>query len=192
MAHRWERSVIRVQSGCNHDKEFNLKWWRLNVTRENGFGRYERDGYSGITITGFSDPEYHDIITWCQENGVFRIGKVNSFDDSVGTNRISSIPNSEGLLHFRYREREFGVFGLDHNICNLESYLSSTTPRNLEAFIHGLPRNEIKRICKGLNHRFLDGTASGGSSDKVIAVSLDDNRTYLELYLRSRNGVEVK
>lgn len=190
MAHKWTKRVIKVPSGCKHDKEFNLKWWRLHVTRENGLGRYEKLGYSGITITSFSDKEYDDIIAWCQHRGVFKIGKVQSFEESVSTKMISSVPNSEGLLSFMYREREFGVFGIDAAVKELESYLSGMQPRNLETFVHGLSKTEIKRICKGYNYRLIEGMARGMDYSKVLAVSIGDNRAYLEIYLRSKNGVE--
>lgn len=191
MAHKWKIQVIKVPHGCNHDKVFNLKWWRLNVTSENGLGKYERLGYSGITITGFSDHERDEILAWCQNRGVFKIGKINSFEDSVSTKLIYSIPNSDGLPSFMYREREFGVFGFDTAIRELESFLARMQPRNLETFVHGLPKSEIKRMCGGGNHRLISGT-SCYHGENVIAISTGDNRMYLEFYLRSKNGAETE
>lgn len=183
--------MIRYPASYDRDREFSLKWWRLHVTSENGYPRYEKAGYSGITVTSFSDQEYDDIIGWCRNLALFKIGKINSFSDSIGTDRICGMSNSDGMLSFTYTEREFGIFGYDDDICRLEEYMTSIKQRTLETFVHGLRKNEINRICKGTSYRIVEGIAGHRRADKALAVSTSDSRAYFELHLRSKNGIDI-
>lgn len=175
--------------GCDHSKFFNLKWWRLYVSKENGYSKYEKLGYSGITITGFSDYENGLIRHWCKQQGEFHIQKIHTFEDGISSNKIMLIPNSDGMVSFTHLEREFGVFGADTNIRNLEKYLSKIVPRNLETFVHGISMSEIKKLCNDLNHRILEEKLSYRNK-KIIAISTDNSNVYFDLYLRSAQGIE--
>ena len=168
--------------------EFNIKWWRLNNSTENGFRGQELDVFSAITVTGFSDAERQGIKEFCDAIGRLRVTNVKTFDEDIASSRIQSIPNSDGVSSFHYTEREFAVYGPESNISHLEEYLFNTAPRHLETFVHGLSSSNIRKICNGSNHRMIKGF-DGAAGDEMFVVSIGDKKAYLELFLRSPQGI---
>lgn len=171
------------------DMEFNIKWWRLHNNTENGFRREELDTCSAITITGFSDAERKDVKAFCDRFGGLRISATKTFDEDVSNDRIRKIPNSDGVSSFHYTEREFGVFGSEEGIYALEGYLCDYKPRLLETFVHGLADRDMRRICDGCNHRVINGMDII-SGEVMTIISIGDRTPYLELFLRSPQGID--
>lgn len=172
-----------------HDFEFNLKWWRLNITAENGYPKYHKMGLSGITVTGFNDQERDLIRRFARSLPDTRVGRIGYFHEDIIGPRLGIMPNSDGISIFEYQEREFGLFGSEENVSSIEDFLANLPQRKLETFVHGLTRGQIQSVCKGSNHRIIANSIS--RQGKVFAVSTDDNKAYFELFMRSKASAAV-
>lgn len=174
--------------GQRHDLEFSLKRWRLDVSADNGLGRYSKLKLKGLNVTGFSDFELERIRAFSKSMEGCKVSRMNSFTADMFPLHLSNMRNSEGLEEFDYVEREFGVFGSESDIRRVEAFIDQLPTRTFETFVIGLTRKQIEKVCYGSNHRIMQDRYKPRS--KVFAVSTDCNRVCFELFMRSKSQGE--
>lgn len=165
----------------DNDLNFNMKWWKLDLDVDSRWHKYRRLGMSGMTVVGTSTTEMVRIKEWAAKNQLYKMTRMQTFEDVLEKKWFGKINNQGGIRKFEYIENEVCVFDGYDKLLEFELFLVSMPKRSMETFVVGRELSEVKKICRAINHRLLLDISDGSR----VAASVSDKDVFLQLNLIS-------